>query len=180
MKRWLFIWKGDVPQNTCLSTLSHSCWSELAHGWTSGRTLAEGRPRLLTPAVVYLLHLSESVPPSRARGFADSEKNQGCDSRRQEGWLLGSEAPGGLQQGSELLLLTVGSHLTLWVHASGCGFMPQFMGSRLTLWFHASVCGLTPHLVGSHFTWWVHASLHGFTPHFWCFHTSLPGFTEQV
>ena len=91
----------------------------------------------------------------------------------------GQRGPGGLQQGLQWLLLTVGSRLT-------CGLTPQFMVSRLASWSHTSLRGLTPRFVVSHLVSWVHTSLCGFTPCLvcsrlaWWVHASLGGFSPQL
>ena len=91
----------------------------------------------------------------------------------------GQRGPGGLQQGLQWLLLTVGSRLT-------CGLTPQFMVSRLASWSHTSLRGLTPRFVVSHLVSWVHTSLRGFTPCLvcsrlaWWVHTSLGGLMPRL
>ena len=91
----------------------------------------------------------------------------------------GQRGPGGLQQGLQWLLLTVGSRLT-------CGLTPQFMVSRLASWSHTSLRGLTPRFVVSHLVSWVHTSLRGFTPCLvcsrlaWWVHASLGGLTPHL
>ena len=111
----------------------------------------------------------------------------------------GQRGPGGLQQGLQWLLLTVGSRLTCgltpqfmvsrlasWSHTSLRGLTPRFMGSHLASWVHALLGVFTPRLVGSRLTWWVLTSLGGFTPHLvvsclaWRFHTSLCGLTPHL
>lgn len=99
-----------------------------AEPWQRG-----GHDCSLQPSFISCTRVRACLLPEQ--GVSLTQKNQGSDGRRQEGWLLGSEAPGGLQGGSELLLLTVGSRLSSWFHASLGGFTPHFRC------FHTSLPG---------------------------------------